>query len=134
MHNEIYASRIGIAAHAASIVLQQPVESDTHNGRPSYGAGVVGFKLQAVIHNRTYGATLDLFCPLRDAIKHGRRLTPKVRLTQAVPAGPHTMTSPCQTLILRASTEDSCSLKRNALDISNVNATTGTPPCGLLIS
>ena len=74
------------------------------------------------------------FARVRAAIKHGRWLTSKVHLTQAVPAGPHTMTSPCQRLIVRASTEDSCSLKRNALAIPNVNATTGGPPCGRLSS
>lgn len=74
------------------------------------------------------------FALVRAAIKRGRGLTPKVQMTQAVPAGPHTMTSPCQRLILRASTDDSCSLKRNALAIPNTNATIGAPPSGQLIS
>src|SRR5260370_38988035 len=74
------------------------------------------------------------FALVRAAIERGRRLTSKVQLTQAVPAGPHTMRSPCQRLILRASTEDSGSLKRNALAIPNTNATIGAPPSGQLIS
>jgi hypothetical protein len=74
------------------------------------------------------------FALVRAAIERGWRRTSKVQMTQAVPAGPHTMTSPCQRLMLRASTEDSCSLKRNALAIPNTNATIGAPPSGRLIS
>jgi hypothetical protein len=117
-----------------SIRIERDWLLSTHNGRPSYVARVVGSRWQAVIHNRTCDASQPPFALVRAGIKRGRRLTSKVQMTQVVPAGPHTITSPCQRLILRASTEDSCSLKRNALAIPNTNATIGAPPSGQLIS